>query len=97
MREGLVDADLGALLYKKRIARIGGGKRGGFRTVLAARFGCRYVFLHGFGKNEKANITPDERRALQIAGRAFLDASLNDLAVALRAGVLMEVKCEQDH
>jgi len=36
MENGLVDADLGGFLYKKRVARPGGGKSGGYRTVLSS-------------------------------------------------------------
>lgn len=95
MESGLIDADLGGLLYKKRVARPGGGKSGGYRTVLSARIGDRYVFLHGFAKSEKANISQDEKRALQFAGKVFLDLPLPDLSKAIEAGVLMEVHCAQ--
>ena len=37
MENGLIDADLGGSLYKKRVARLGGGKSGGYRTLLSAR------------------------------------------------------------
>lgn len=57
MGNGLFDADLGGLLYKKRIARSGAGKSSSYRTLLSVRLGERYVFLHGFSKNDKANIT----------------------------------------
>lgn len=57
MESGLIDADLGGHLYKKRVARPGAGKSGGYRTLLSARIGHRYVFLHGFPKNRKENIT----------------------------------------
>ena len=97
MKRGLIDADLGGLLYKKRIGRPGSGKSGGYRTLLSARIGGRYVFLLGFSKSEKANITPEERKALQFAGKVFLDLSREALAKALKAGVLLEVHCEQDH
>lgn len=97
MESGLIDADLGGLLYKKRVARPGGGKSGGYRTLLSARIGSRYVFLHGFAKNDKANITEDEKRALRFAGKVFLDLSGEALAKALQSGVLVEVHCEQDH
>ena len=96
MEGGLIDADLGGLLYKKRVARPGGGKSGGFRTLLSARIGSRYVFLHGFAKNDKANITEDEKKALQFAGKVFLDLSGEALTKALQSGVLREVHCEQD-
>lgn len=35
MSEGLFEANLGGNLFKKRIARPGQGKRGGFRTIVA--------------------------------------------------------------
>lgn len=95
MESGLIDADLGGFLYKKRVARPGRGKSGGYRTVLSARIGARYVFLHGFAKQDKANITQTEKRALQFAGRLFLDFSPADLTKALQAGVLVEVHCVQ--
>lgn len=97
MGNGLIDAELGGFLYKKRIARPGGGKSGGYRTVLSARIGSRYVFLHGFQKSDRANITQDEKRALQFAGKVFLELSPEALSKALQAGVLLEVHCEQDH
>ena len=95
MEVGLVDADLGGFLYKKRVARPGGGKSGGYRTLLSARIGSRYVFLHGFPKSDKANITQDERKALQFAGKVFLELSAENLAKALESGVLLEVCCDE--
>lgn len=53
--------------------------------------------LGGFSKSDKANITQDERKALQFAGKLFLELSAEALSKALQAGVLMEVHCEQDH
>jgi hypothetical protein len=97
MENGLIDADLGGFLYKKRVARPGGGKSGGYRTLLSARLGNRYVFLHGFPKSDKANITQDEKKALQFAGKVFLELSADALSKALQSGVLLEVHCEQDH
>ena len=45
MEEGLIDADLGGHVYKKRVALHGRGKRGGARTLLAL---CRFDdFSHG--------------------------------------------------
>ena len=94
MEAGLVDADLGGFL-QKRVARPGGGKSGGYRTLLSARIGSSYVFLHGFPKSNKANITQDERKALQFAGKVFLELSAENLAKALESGVLLEVCCDE--
>ena len=95
MQSGLVDASLGGLLYKKRVAGWGIGKRGGYRTLLSARVASRYVFLHGFAKNDVANVTSSEQKALQFTGRVFLELSPQALAKALDCGVLMEVHCGQ--
>ena len=97
MESGLIDADLGGSLYKKRVARPGGGKSGGYRTLLSAKIGRRYVFLHGFSKGDKANITQDEKKALRFAGKVFLELPAEALSKALQLGVLLEVHCEQDH
>ena len=97
MDGGLIDADLGGHLYKKRVARPGGGKRGGYRTLLSARMGSRYVFLLGFAKNDKADITQDEKKALQFAGKVFLELTAEGFLKALQAGVLTEVHCEQEY
>ena len=57
MSNGLIDADLGGNVFKKRIALPGRGKRGGARTLLATNRDDRWIFLYGFPKNEKENIT----------------------------------------
>lgn len=97
MESGLIDTDLGGFLYKQRVARPDSGKSGGYRTLLSVRIGCRYVFLHGFPKNHRANITQGEKRALQFAGKVFLELSADAFLKALHSGVLIEVHCEQDH
>ena len=57
---GLWDADLGGGVFKQRIVRKGAGKSGGFRTIILFKVGGHSVFVHGFAKNEKANIMPNE-------------------------------------
>ena len=60
MSRGLYDARLGGHLIKKRIARRGGGKSGGFRALIATNFGDLWVFIFGFAKNEQEDIDPDD-------------------------------------
>ena len=50
---GLIAADLGGGVIKQRIARLGQGKSGGFRTLIVFRTGARAFFVHGFAKNER--------------------------------------------
>lgn len=98
MEDGLVDADLGGCLFKKRVARQGAGKSGGYRTLLAARIGRRHVFLHGFAKHAVTNISPDSRKHLQFEGKVLLSLSVEDVLRAVKDGKLLEVFCgEQDH
>ena len=57
---GLIDADLPGPLIKQRVARPGQGRSGGYRTILAYRSGQRAIFLYGFPKNAKANLSRAE-------------------------------------
>jgi hypothetical protein len=43
------------------------------------------------------NITQNEKKALQFAGKVFLELSVEALSKALQSGVLLEVHGEQDH
>lgn len=97
IESGLIDADLGGCLYKKRVARPGMGKSSSYRTLLSVRLGHRYVFLHGFPKSDMPNITRDEKKALQYVGKVFLNLSAGDLIKALQAGVLIEVCCDKQN
>ena len=47
MAAGLIDADLGGRVYKKRVRLPGRGKSGGARTLIATDLGDRWFFLFG--------------------------------------------------
>ena len=95
MRAGLYDADLGGGLLKKRIARTGQGKRGGFRTLVSTNKGSRWIFVYGFPKNERTtNIDKDEEDALKHLAAHLLTLTAQALDQAKRAGELMEVRCD---
>ena len=65
MDAGLIDADLGGGVVKKRVALPGRGKSGSTRTLVATNKGDRWFFVFGFEKNERANISKKELEALQ--------------------------------
>jgi hypothetical protein len=94
MRHGLYEADLGGGLLKKRIARPGLGKSGGFRTIVATNSGDRWFFLYGFAKNERANIDDEEKAALKKYGKTLLNMPTTSLAKAEGAGEIVKVKCD---
>jgi hypothetical protein len=83
---GLVDADLGGGIIKQRVARAGGGRSGGYRTLIAYRAGMRAVFLYAFAKNERDNIDPDELQTLREIGASWLSADIRCIARAIDEG-----------
>jgi hypothetical protein len=91
MVQGLIDADLGGHVVKKRVALANRGKRGGARTMVATNLADRWFFLYGFGKNERANINRDELKFFQEVARDVLEFSDQQLQVAISAGEMTEV------
>jgi len=91
MARGLVDADLGGHVMKKRVALPGQGKSGGARTIVATRLADRWFFLFGFEKNERANIDRDELKALQEMAHELLRFDDKQLETALAAGEIVEI------
>ncbi len=94
---GHFDADLGGGVFKQRIARQGGGKSGGFRTVILFRVAGHSFLVHGFAKNDKANVTPKELKALKGLADAFFDFDVEALAAASTAGEIAEVRSDDDN
>ena len=89
---GLIDADLGGGVIKQRIARAGGGKSGGFRTIVLFRREERAFFVHGFAKSAEANIRDDELAAFKMLAAELLNHDDEALATVVVAGHLTEVK-----
>ena len=97
MEDGLIDADLGGGVFKKRIALPGRGKRGSVRTLIATNRGNRWIFLYGFEKNERDNITNAELTALQNVADDFLGFSETLLEQVIASGQLVEVADEEQN
>ena len=92
---GLIDALLGGELVKKRVARAGGGKRDGYRTILAFRRGDRAFFVHLFAKNDEANVSPEDLRDLRVYAKALLGLDEEGLKRAVDSGSLLEIGDEE--
>ena len=89
--DGRYDADLGGGVFKQRVARDGGGKSGGFRTIVVFRAGDHSFFVHGFAKSDKANVSAKELKALRQLANVLLGFSDEELRTAQGAGELVEV------
>jgi hypothetical protein len=95
-KRGLVDADLGGGLIKQRVARRGKGRSGGYRMLIAYRLKERAVFLYGFAKNERDNISSDELLTAREIASCWLAADAKQIAHALAEGELQEVPNDED-
>ena len=92
MVAGLVDADLGGGVLKKRIALSGRGKRGSVRTLIATRWADRWIFVFGFEKKQRSNVSAEELKALRVLADELLGLSTAQLELAKRESELMEVE-----
>jgi hypothetical protein len=92
---GAGEADLGGGLFKKRVARPGGGKRGGYRMIIAYRppETDRVLFAYAFAKNSASTLTPQGHEALAKTAAAFLAAGDRQVAALLASGDVSEVDC----
>jgi hypothetical protein len=93
--QGLVDADLGRGVVKKRVAVGGRGKSGGVRTLVATNKGDRWFFVFGFAKNARANISDPELEALQSLASDLLQLTKSQLKEAVGNGSLQEICHDQ--
>ena len=75
-----------ALLWLER------GKSGGARTLLATNKGSRWIFVYGFEKNQRANITPSELETIQIVADGLLALTDQEIEAAVEDGALLEIK-----
>ncbi len=93
---GLIAAQLGGGLIKLRIARSGGGKSGGYRTIIAYSAGRRAVFLFGFAKNQRDNLTPVQLADLKMVGRDLLAMTEHQINGAVATSQLQEVRYDEE-
>jgi len=91
MERGLIDADLGGGVFKKRIALPNRGKSGSVRTLIATNKNDRWFFVLGFEKNQRDNIDATELKALKQAAKTMLTISDEKLQLALTNQNLMEI------
>lgn len=94
IQSGLLEADLGGGIVKKRIALPGRGKSGSTRTLLATNLKDRWFFVFGFEKNERENILENELATLKMLAKDLLGMSAAQIKAAIEEGFLVEVENE---
>ena len=90
--QGLIDADLGGGVVKQRIARAGGGKSGGSRSIILFRKNDRAVFVYGFEKKDLGNIRSNELEAFRELAQVILGYTTAEIAKRVEDGALFEIE-----
>lgn len=88
---GLIDAELGGGVIKKRVGVANRGKSSGARTILAYKSGKHTFFMFGFLKNQADNITPQELKALKAMAKEFFSYDQDQIDKATKSGQLIEI------
>jgi hypothetical protein len=96
MLAGLVDADLGGGILKKRIGIPGRGKRGGARLLVASNRGDRWIFVFGLMKNELDDIGDNDLGKLRVVVTDLLAQSDAQISQGIVKGNLEEISCGQE-
>lgn len=92
MEEGLYEASLGGNVFKKRVPLGSRGKSGGARTIVAVKMKDKSIFLYGFAKNQKGNISKKEKESLKALAKTYLSYDNKQINQAIKLGILIEVK-----
>lgn len=95
--KGLIDANYGGGVIKQRIARPGGGKSAGYRSIILFRKGERVFFAYGFAKNERDNIDGNQERSFKDLAKVVLNLSDGGLKALTDSGKWAEVPYEEDN
>lgn len=88
---GNFDADLGAGVFKQRIARAGGGQSGGYRVILCFKTGIRTFFIYGYAKSDRANLDADEVREFKKLAKTLFAMTEEGLEAILSSGIIEEI------
>jgi hypothetical protein len=93
---GLVDAELGGHVYKKRIKLPGRGKRGGARTLLTYKANDKAFFIYGYAKNERENIGNTDLEALKELAVDLLGYTEAEITKAIENAEFKEIKGDEE-
>jgi len=92
---GLIDADYGGGVIRQRIARVGEGKSGGYRSVILFRSGDKAFFVFGFAKSARANISRAEERDFKDLSKEVFSLSETTLQTLIKRGAFVPVKRDE--
>ena len=91
LESGNLKADLGGDVYKKRFARIGEGKRGGYRLILFFKKEDKTFFEYAYPKSKRSNIDYDELKEFKKRARTLLALTDKQIENQVTRGRLTEI------
>jgi len=59
--------------------------------LFVTKKGDRAIFIHGFAKNEKSNLSPKELKALKELSKILIGFSIKQINTAVKNGDFIEV------
>jgi len=71
--------NLGSNLYKVRIAKPSKGKSGGYRTLIVYMQGNRSIYIYGFDKNEKDNLSKEELKDFRELSKTLSKITIKEI------------------
>jgi hypothetical protein len=89
--QGLIDADLGGGVIKQRLARQGQGRSGGYRSLVLFKSGSRAIFVSGFAKSARSNISAADEQGLKSAADIMLALTEANMDELVRKNEIVEV------
>ena len=92
MGRGLLGDRLGACIYKKRLGFAGRGKRGRARTILLFKQEEIALFLYGYSKNDKDDLTPKEEDQLRTFAKEFMNLTVEQRIMLKKQGKLVQLR-----
>jgi hypothetical protein len=91
LEQGVFEANLGGNVYKKRVARSGEGKRGGYRTIIFFKKGERTFFAYGYPKSSRDNIGDGELMLFKKAAVREFSLTNENIESLVKNGTFQEV------
>ena len=92
LETGLSTVDLGGHLFKVRVKSKHSGKSSSYRTIIAFKAEDIAIFIYGFRKNEKNNISKNELQYFKKLANDLLSLDSKQLAKAISTKVLFNLE-----
>ncbi len=88
--------DLGSGLYKVRVARLNQGKSGGYRTLLVYKRERFALFVYGFTKNERKDLSAREMSIFKKQAKQILEFDVKQIKHAIICGDFIKLESENE-